>query len=98
MVRKLKIAMELEERTPGKPKMNLQVILPKQDPSRVADSFLSALWSTHLLQAVSECHLLSQAMKLRGVAPQLLKHKPYCWGKGFSIMNEPSLSENGGTF
>lgn len=78
--------------------MDLQVILPKQDPSREADSEMSILWPTHLLQAVSEHHLLSQRMKLRGVAHQLFKHKAYCWGKGFSIMSEPSLSENGGSF
>lgn len=96
MVRKLKIAMELEERTSGKSQMDLQVILPGQDPSRGADSEMSTLWPTHFLQAVSELHLLSGTM--RGCAPQLFKHKPYDWGKGFSITSEPSLSDNGGTF
>lgn len=52
MVRKLKIAMGLEERTLGKSTVALRVILSKRDPSGGADSEMSAPRPTPFIQAV----------------------------------------------
>lgn len=98
MVRKLKIAMGLEERTSGKSTVDLQVMLTKRDPSGGADSEMSAPKPTHFIQAVSDLHLLRQTMKLTGAAPSSSSTSHTVWGKGFSIMSQSTISEDGGTF
>lgn len=60
MVRRLKRAMVLEDRTSGNFEMDIQVTLSKDDPSRGFCYFTSMLRPTHFSQVVSELHKVKQ--------------------------------------
>lgn len=60
MVRRLKRAMALKDRTSGKFEMDIQVTISKDDPSRGSYYFIGMLWSTHFSQVVSEPHKVKQ--------------------------------------